>query len=83
MEAYMKRSRLDNKKLIAAEAGMKAVEQGVGIQMLVGVGAQMILDKKKDYMVEVHGKNNKWGMEEGWYEVGELLRWVACNMIVK
>ena len=79
----MKRSRLDNKKLTAAEAGMKAVEKGVGVQMIVGVGAQMVLDKKKDYMVEVHASNNKFGMEEGWYEVGELLRWVARNMTVK
>ena len=79
----MKRSRLDNKKLMAAEAGMKAVEEGVGIQMIVGVGAQMVLDNKKDYMIEVHSGNNKFGLEEGWYEVGELLRWVALNMSVK
>ena len=74
---------LDNKKLRAAEAGMKAVEEGVGVQMMVGMRAQMVLDKKKDYMIEVHAGNNKWGMEEGWYEVGELLRWVALNMSVK
>jgi len=79
----VKRCRMDNRKLIAAELAMEAVKEGLGVQVLVGVGVEMRCDRKRDYMVEVRAGNNKFGMEEGWYEVGEVVEWLCKNIQVR
>ena len=79
----VKRCRMDNRKLIAAELAMEAVKEGLGVQVLVGVGVEMRCDRKRDYMVEVRSGNKKFGMEEGWYEVGEVVEWLCKNIQVR